>query len=72
MNSYQRAATWIDRFASRLQKYDIPREDAVESAFDVWNGQGIGTDPEGAADALYEKRLRLADGTADSLAERSV
>ena len=52
MDNYQRAAGWIDRFASRLQMHNVGREDAIEIAAQVWDEQGSGTCPERAAEAM--------------------
>ena len=52
MDNYQRAAGWIDRFASRLQMHNVDREDAIEIAAQVWDEQGIHTCPERAAEAV--------------------
>ncbi len=52
MDNYQRAAGWIDRFASRLQMHNVDREDAIEIAAQVWDEQGLSTCPERAAEAV--------------------
>lgn len=67
MNGYTRVASWIDRFVSRLMRYDVSRKEAVESAFSVWNEQGIAANPERAADALYaaQERGDLTDASAN-------
>ncbi len=52
MDTYQRAAGWIDRFASRLQMHNVDREDAIEIAAQVWDEQGMQVCPERAAEAV--------------------
>ena len=52
MDAYQRAAGWIDRFASCMQLHNVGREDAIEVAAQVWAEEGPSACPERAAEAL--------------------
>lgn len=53
MDGYQRAACWIDRFASRLQEHGVLREEAIELAAREWDGEDDARDPELAADSVF-------------------
>lgn len=53
MDGYQRAACWIDRFASRLQEHGVLREEAIEIAAREWDDDRPHPDPEAAAEALF-------------------
>lgn len=64
MDNYQRAAGWIDRFASRLQMHNVDREDAIEIAAQVWDEEGLTTCPERAAEAVCATWGRARAGRA--------
>lgn len=53
MSNYQRAASWIDRFACCLQRHDVDREEAIEIAAHAWNLEGEKVPPERAAEAIF-------------------
>jgi hypothetical protein len=53
MDGYQRAACWIDRFASRLQEHGVLREEAIEIAAREWDDDDRHPHPETAAEALF-------------------
>lgn len=66
MSNYHRAAAWIDRFASRLQRYNVDREEAVQIAAHVWGQDGERSSPERAADSIFADDPPPVTGAAET------